>query len=142
MTFLVCWQCFGRYFSKNSWHFSSNIFVYLAITFKKYNFAILSLTLIMLVMFYKISKITDNATCLKGSPVPHFSITEFMTLRASFLRYIYSFIAGQIPWDEEQLQWCVGTHQSGLYKRPIYSCMLSYQYLVFKYGRTSTQRPS
>lgn len=98
----------------------------------------MSLTLIM---FYKISKITDNATHLKGCPVPHFSMTE-VCLRASFLRY--SFIAGQIPWDEEQLQWCFGAHQSGLYKyrRPIYSCMVSCLYLVFKYSRTSTQRPS
>ena len=55
------------------------------------------LTLIMSVMFYKISKITDNATCLNGSPVPYFSITEFIKLRASFLRHMYSFIAGQIP---------------------------------------------
>ena len=54
-------------------------------------------TLIVLVMFYKISKITDNATCLKGSPVPHIFITEFKNLRASFLRYMYSFVAGQIP---------------------------------------------
>lgn len=49
-------------------------------------------TLIMLVMFYKVSKITDNATHLKGSPVPYFSITEFMNSDA-----MYSFIAGQIP---------------------------------------------
>ena len=54
-------------------------------------------TLIVSVMFYKISKITDNATSLKGSPVPHFFITDFKNLRASFLRYMYSFIAGQIP---------------------------------------------
>ena len=80
-------------------------------------------TLIVSVMFYKISKITDNATSLKGSPVPHFFITDFKNLRASFLRYMYSFIAGQIPWDEEQLQWCFGAHQSGVYKyrRPISS---------------------
>ena len=54
-------------------------------------------TLIVLVMFYKISKIMDKATCLKGSPVPHFFITEVKNLRALFLRYMYSFIAGQIP---------------------------------------------
>ena len=54
-------------------------------------------TLIVSVMFYKISKITDNATSLKGSPVPHFFITDFKNLRALFLRYMYSFIAGQIP---------------------------------------------
>ena len=99
-------------------------------------------TLIVLVMFYKISKIMDKATCLKGSPVPHFFITEVKNLRALFLRYMYSFIAGQIPWDEEQLQWCFGAHQSGLYRKPTYSCMLSCQYLVFKYGRTSPQWPS
>ena len=77
----------------------------------------------MPVIFMPVTLIVYNATSLKGSPVPHFFITDFKNLRASFLRYMYSFIAGQIPGDEEQLQWCFGAHQSGVYKyrRPISS---------------------
>ena len=98
-------------------------------------------TLIVLVMFYKISKITDNATCLKGSPVPHFFITEFKNLRASFqIHVLFCCRPNSLRWRTTSVVlWSSSIRCVQIQEANLQCCTMSCQYLVFKYSRTSPQ---
>ena len=92
-------------------------------------------TLIVLVMFYKISKITDNATCLKGSPVPHFFITEFKNLRASFqIHVLFCCRPNSLRWRTTSVVlWSSSIRCVQIQEANFQCCTMSCQYLVFKY---------
>ena len=98
-------------------------------------------TLIVLVMFYKISKITDNATCLKGSPVPHFFITEFKNLRASFqIHVLFCCRPNSLRWRTTSVVlWSSSIRCVQIQEANFQCCTMSCQYLVFKYSWTSPQ---
>ena len=91
-------------------------------------------TLIVLVMFYKISKITDNATCLKGSPVPHFFITEFKNLRASFqIHVLFCCRPNSLRWRTTSVVlWSSSIRCVQIQEANLQCCTMSCQYLVFK----------
>ena len=98
-------------------------------------------TLIVLVMFYKISKITDNATCLKGSPVAHFFITEFKNLRASFqIHVLFCCRPNSLRWRTTSVVlWSSSIRCVQIQEANFQCCTMSCQYLVFKYSWTSPQ---